>query len=247
MDVAASLNVRRDGSLLEQLTLDVTTVTVGRASQSFTPDVALEDLDALVSRRHCVFTQHWGSWWVEDTSSRNGTFLNRGGTLIPLNERTQLGKDDLVCIVAARDESGPTSYWELTLVDPSATQTLGGPGRLKPSAGRPCVRWDPTSHRLEVLSDGTPRVVELRKQGYTLVDHMVSRNNAASETVVCNTGELLEAVWGPPDTWDKYRPPTVENLRDLVLAVRKALEPDPKNPKILTNQRGSGYRLWSVR
>lgn len=98
--------------------------------------------------------------------------------------------------------------------------------------------------QVEVLGDGKPRIVELRKQGYDLIAHMAARNaENDGDPVVCLTDDLLEAVWGDRDGWDRYRPPTADNLRDLVLSVRKAIEPDASPPAILENQRGVGYKL----
>ena len=61
--------------------------------------------------------------------------------------------------------------------------------------------------------------------------------------VVCSVDDLMEGIWGPQAEWDRYRPPTPDNLRGLVSAVRKEIEPDVRKPQILENLRGVGYRL----
>ncbi len=248
-DLKPMLEVSRDGTTPRKIVLTGDAFTVGRGSATFTPDLVLEDPSSWISRRHCIFTQAWGSWWIEDCGSRNGTFVRNGSDLRRLTEKTQLSSGDIVCITADADESGPTSTWELRLVDPSATQTIGGSLTRAhvPPVTEPCVRWDSDAMRVEVFGDGEPRVVELRKQGYDLIAYMAARNAEGSgEPVVCTIDELLEAVWGDPDEWDKYRPPTADNLRDLVLSVRKAIEPDASPPAILENQRGVGYKLHTA-
>ena len=75
---------------------------------------------------------------------------------------------------------------------------------------------------------------------------MAGRNSGSGDPVVCTTDELLEAVWGDREDWDRYRPPTPDNLRDLVLSVRKPIEPDASPPAILENQRGVGYKLHTA-
>ncbi|MFQ5557533.1 MAG: FHA domain-containing protein [Acidimicrobiales bacterium] len=248
-DLTPKLVITLDGVRHREVELTGDSFTVGRGSSSFTPDLALDDEGSWISRRHCVFTQAWGSWWIEDCGSRNGTFIRNGDSLRRLGEKTQLSSDDVVCITADADDSGPTSTWEMRLMDPSATRTLdASPTRAHaPPVERACVRWEPDVMRLEVLGAGEPRVVELRKQGYDLIAYMAARNAANDGSpVVCTVDELLEAVWGDPDGWDKYRPPTADNLRDLVLSVRRAIEPDSAAPTILENQRGVGYRLHTA-
>ena len=243
------LDIRLDGNPDRVVELTDESFTVGRNSSSYTPDIGLDDPESWISRRHCIFTQEWGSWWVEDCDSRNGTFIRNGENLTRVSEKTQLSRGDVVCITADADESGPTSSWEMRVIDPSATQTIDGSltAAHVPPVDRPCVRWDADAMRVEVLGDGEPRVVELRKQGYDLIGHMSDRNaDNGGDPVVCTVEELLEAVWGDSEEWDKYRPPTPDNLRDLVLSVRKAIEPDASPPAILENQRGVGYKLHTA-
>lgn len=243
------LEIRLDGGDPREVALAAETVTVGRGSSNFTPDLVLEDPSSWISRRHCIFTQAWGSWWIEDCGSRNGTFIRNGADLKRLTEKTQLSSGDIVCITADADENGPTSAWEIRLVDPSATRTIDGSltGGHPPAVREPCVHWDADAMQVEVRGDGEPRLVELRKQGYDLIAHMAGRNSeSGGDPVVCTIDELLEAVWGDREEWDRYRPPTPDNLRDLVLSVRKAIEPDVSPPAILENQRGVGYKLHTA-
>ncbi len=243
------LEVCRDGKLDSEVVLEGETFSIGRGSSTFDPDLSLDDPHSWISRRHCVISQALGTWWIEDCGSRNGTFIRNGDSLTRLKNKTQLSGSDVICITADADETGPTSTWELRVIDPSATVTLDVSltSNLAPVADEPAVRWDAEAMTLTILGRGCERTVELRKQGQDLVAHMASRNaDHEGDPVVCSVEELLVAVWGEPDSWDKYHPPTPENLRDLILAVRKAIEPNSGSPQILQNQRGVGYKLRTV-
>lgn len=65
------LEVWRGGES-ERVPLDGESLTVGR---DFDNDVALPD-DRAVSRRHAVFEQLPGGWWIRDLGSTNGTYVN---------------------------------------------------------------------------------------------------------------------------------------------------------------------------
>lgn len=226
-------------------------LVVGRRTPDYEPDMALEDPDSLISRRHCVLERAWGSWWVDDPGSRNGTFVRRRGDLVRVTERTNLYDGDVVCIAGVSGDGDGHLYWELRLLDPSSTASLEHePGDLDPDTDEisvdaaPYVTWDARAFRLEVVAGGERRAVELRKQGYDLVGHMATVNATNGHTaVVCSVDDLLAAVWGPTEDWHRYRPPTADNLRDIVSMVRKEIEPDPSSPQILENIRGVGYRL----
>ena len=86
-----------------------------------------------------------------------------------------------------------------------------------------------------------------------LVQHIVTRNGVevkltATETRLLNylaahTGRvlthqmILEEVWGPADA------DHVEYLRVYIRMLRKKLEDDPENPRVLINEPGIGYRF----
>jgi DNA-binding winged helix-turn-helix (wHTH) protein len=70
---------------------------------------------------------------------------------------------------------------------------------------------------------------------------MASRNAANSGTpVTCNHDELIAAVWGEPDSWDRSKVYTADNLRDLVFELRKRLRP---HDDLIETIPGLGYLL----
>lgn len=222
-------------------------VTIGRRAAGYEPDITLEDPDGLISRRHCQLVAAYGSWWLEDCGSRNGTYMEVDGQLIPVEERVRLEDGAVIGVIAEADGGGAHRLWRLTLVDSSATAALDAPVGAGAAADvGPCVRWDPHAFQLVVCADGQERTVELRRQGYQLVDFMAGRNaELDGAPAVCSVDDILEGVWGDPSEWDRYRPPTAQNVRDLVAAVRREIEADTANPRILENIRGVGYRLNS--
>jgi two-component system KDP operon response regulator KdpE len=52
--------------------------------------------------------------------------------------------------------------------------------------------------------------------------------------------QLLKAVWGPEYSDD------VDYLRSYVHILRKKLEPDPSNPRIIVSCPGIGYMLTTI-
>lgn len=238
--------LRHDGSSRE-VALAQDSLVVGRRTDTFEPDLVLDDPDSLISRRHFVLDRQFGSWWLDDPGSHNGTFLRRRGELVRVTERTNIGDGDVICVAGTRADGDEPGYWELRLVDPSATATFAHRALSVDEFEVPItphVSWDPQTYRLDVVTPDGRRSVELRKQGYLLIAHMAAANAAGDGfAVVCSVDDLMQAIWGPPDEWDRYRPPTPDNLRDLVSAVRREIEPDPGSPLILENLRGVGYRL----
>ncbi|NTV62252.1 MAG: response regulator transcription factor [Oscillochloris sp.] len=102
---------------------------------------------------------------------------------------------------------------------------------------RPVLRFvqfmiDPASHtvwRSGSAIDLTPREFELL---YVLAEH-VGR--------VCNRDQLLERVWGSSFAG-------IERVVDVhIKQLRRKLEDDPGNPKLIQTLRGVGYRLTATR
>lgn len=59
--------------------LEKSKVCLGRATRSFTPDIAFSSM--LVSRKHCCLEKLDGKWTVSELGSKHGTLLN--GKLLP--------------------------------------------------------------------------------------------------------------------------------------------------------------------
>lgn len=88
-------------------------------------------------------------------------------------------------------------------------------------------------HRREVVAGG--KVVPLRPTEYRLLYHLV--NNAGR---VLTHETLLAKVWG-------YEYRTEEHyVRLYVTYLRQKIEPDPRHPRYILNERGLGYRFVDV-
>jgi hypothetical protein len=97
-------------------------VTVGRLPES--NDIALQpDPQLLVTRTaHCTLVRSGERWFVEDGGSVNGTFLRRGESLERVVDPTPLKDGDVVCVLAAIEETGERRF----STSPSTLPRLAG-------------------------------------------------------------------------------------------------------------------------
>jgi two-component system, OmpR family, KDP operon response regulator KdpE len=101
------------------------------------------------------------------------------------------------------------------------------------AAGDPVVRVGPLAidlSRRSVTVDGVE--VQLTPKEYRLLD--VLARHAGN---VVSHQQLLKDVWGPSHTHDTHY------LRIFIRKIRKKIEKDPVQPKILRTELGVGYRL----
>jgi len=84
--------------------------------------------------------------------------------------------------------------------------------------------------RRRVMVDGS--IVHLTKTEYNLLYELAAHRNQ----IVLHS-ELLAAVWGP-----EYRD-DLEYLRAYVRYLRRKIEPDPENPRLIVTSQGVGYML----
>lgn len=193
-----------------------------------------------VSRRHFRIERHGAGWAVVDEGSRNGTFLRRAESLVPVEGAIRLESGDVVAVLTRMDGAAPV-YWELVFRDPEVTEPAPNPG--PPDHDGPRIEYDWVQGRAFVVR-GTEReeVVGLRPQEHRLLRHLAGRNREAGGDALCPYAELVAAVWG-----DDVDPPhTREDLARLVHDLRRRIERDPGRPEVLTTVRGFGYRLSSV-
>ena len=54
---------------------------------------------------------------------------------------------------------------------------------------------------------------------------------------VVSRDEILDRVWG----YDAF--PTTRTIDNFIVRLRRAIEPDPQNPRFIHTVRGTGYRL----
>ena len=212
--------------------LDAPPVTIGRLPESNT--VALEpDPQKLVTRKvHCLVESEAGSWWVVDNGSVNGTFLERNQQTERVLGRAPLSDGDVVCILGRLTETEEPVYWKLTFRDPLKTE----PVVLRRAA---CLDYDWIRARLTRVEGGRRVEVRgLRPQAHKLIRFMFERNRAnGNMPVLCLHEELAAAVWG--EETDHTR----DELVHLIWELRRKLEPDPTQPRLLQLERGLGYRL----
>lgn len=227
-----------DGAERAPITMAPPRVTVGRAVPGYDPDVVLgPDPQRWVSRLHCSFEIEQGTWFVVDNGSVNGTMVERSGERSRVDGRRRLENGDDVLILGYLVDDTPF-WWRMRYLDPFATLDGSAAGRRS----GPYVEYSVEQARLVVV-DGSERI-EVHKLGpnaHKLVRHLVDRNRVnGGVAVVCSQDELIEAVWGPPETWRRHNAYTVENLRDLVFELRRKLRP---HDHVLRTITGMGYSL----
>jgi hypothetical protein len=222
------------GEVLGRIALSGRRVTVGRLHDA--NDIALQpDPELLVTRSgHCAFEPHGSGWLVVDGGSVNGTFLRRAGTLRRVTEPTPLHDGDVVCVLAALDETGEPRHFELAFLtagDPQATRRA--PIRRVETTA--CLSYDLDEARLVLVKDGERHEIPIRAQAHRLVRHMVERNGGGPPAL-CTHDELMRAVWA-----DEPLHTRVELAR-LVWEIRRRLEPFGAGD-LIENERRLGYRM----
>ncbi|MDT0344953.1 FHA domain-containing protein [Streptomyces litchfieldiae] len=231
--------------------LDGDQYTVGRAAPNHEPDIVLApDPQGWISRLHCILDLEHGQWWVTD-QARNGTLLLRdipGSEMRPLRGRELLKHGDTLLVLGDMVDDEQLLYWRLTYVDAHATRPA--PRRPEASgsgASRPSIRYDPVGSRVYRVEGDKETLVEgLRPKGHQLLRHMVSRSSGLSgaEAVACDHDELITALWRTREEWLPGRSYDRTDLAGVVRAVRRCIEPDPANPRILETVPTIGYRLY---
>ncbi|MFD3522624.1 FHA domain-containing protein [Streptomyces sp. NPDC058653] len=219
-------------------------VTVGRAVPERAPDVGLgPDPQRWVGRLHCTLDFADGMWSVTDNASVNGTLLRHGDTIERLQARKRIQHGDTVLILGDMDPEGEPVYWELTFLDPHTTRPapFGSPSDVRHTG--PCLRYDWVAARAYRNEDGEETLITgLRPQGHQLLRYMAGRSTSGA-AVACEHAELITALWGSNEEWAAHRSYSRADIAGVVRAVRRCIESDPSNPKILETVTGIGYRL----
>jgi pSer/pThr/pTyr-binding forkhead associated (FHA) protein len=105
-------------------------IIVGRPHPEGRPDIDLVS-DPTVSRRHARLYQRDGNWWIEDTGSRYGTFVNG----VKLEYRRQLRPNDAIRIgettlrLGVEEEEMPTVKGVVEDEIPTIKTLKTGPSR----------------------------------------------------------------------------------------------------------------------
>ena len=210
-------------------------LTVGRLPE--VNDLALDDdPERLVSRYvHCLVEREGPGWCVVDNGSNNGTFLRKHGSpdRVQVQGRAPLRDGDTICILASLSDPAGPAYWKLVFRDPLKTRDA----RLTPAPL--CLEYDLVQATLtRVEGEQRTEIRGLRPLEHKLVRYMAQRNRANGNVpVLCSVDELLAAVW------DEETLHTPDELSHLIWGLRRKIEPDRREPKLLRTERGLGYRL----
>lgn len=233
---AAVLVVREpDGSTIADVPLIGPRVSVGRLPEA--NDIALQpDPQLLVTRsRHCTFEREGSHWAVVDGGSVNGTFLKRDRELRRVEKRAALHEGDVVCVLAAVEESGERRYFELAFHASADSQATRAVPLMVQSEH--CLSYDADEARLVLVHGEERHELEIRAQAHKLVRYMAERNDSAGGApALCTHDELMHAVWGDEPMHSR------EELAKLVWEVRKKLEPYGAE-HLIENVRRLGYRM----
>lgn len=170
-----------------------------------------------VSRRHAQIEEFEGCHRLRDLESRNGTRINgeRVGT-----EWAWLSQGDKIELAEGRVV--------LIYQDETATITIVDFERADEK-----FRVDEGPR--EVFVGGEKIVPSLSRLEFDVLNHLYKKQpNAVSKD------EIAQAGWGAArpdgDVSD-------DEITAVIRRIRKRIEPDPNNPKILRTQRGVGYKI----
>jgi hypothetical protein len=221
-----------------------TPLTVGRSSPGHDPDVALgPDPQRWVGRLHCTLDLDLGTWSVTDNASVNGTLLRRDGKVRRFDGREALRHGDHLLIVGDMTAEGETSYWELTFIDPHTTRQAPVGAPVEELSSGAALRYDwVTAIAYRCENGAETEISGLRPQGHQLLRYMADRCRG-SVAVACGHEELIRALWRDRDEWPAHRAYSRADLAGVVMAVRRRIEAQPSEPKILETSTGIGYRL----
>jgi hypothetical protein len=235
MQAAPILEIRTPEGETRIVELNCTRLRLGRSTE--TNDVALlPDPQHLVTREnHCVLELATDGWWLVDTASVNGTFLMRAGSIEQVRGRAHLVHGDVIRVLGRLSETGEPKYWELEFQD----QTTVSLSRL---ALEPCLSYDwPQARLFRREPVARTEIRGLSPQEHKLVRYMARRNlDNDGLAVLCLFEELMSAVWDEPEH-------TQDELARIVWSLRRKVELQPSEPKLLELERGFGYRLHTCR
>jgi predicted Zn-ribbon and HTH transcriptional regulator len=96
----AKLVVKRNGRVGTEFPIDQESVSIGRwdaDSGSFAEiDLSKDDADKYVSRKHARIFLKDGQYFIEDSGSVNGTYVNKGPRLVPGNPQKLQNNDEVI-------------------------------------------------------------------------------------------------------------------------------------------------------
>ena len=201
--------------------------TIGRSASNH---LTLDDPQMLISRTHCVVEKQQNTWQVMDNGSVNGTFRRRivNGPLESIRGKQPLASGESLCLLATLRDEGNALYWELTLFDPAQTKNA--------FQREPSLTYDWVQAKLFRRWGERSEEITLRPMEHKLI-RFLSMRNQQNENVpmLCSSEELAEAIWG--------KEVGTHQVNHLVSGLRRKIELDPHEPKLLKSVKGVGYQL----
>jgi DNA-binding winged helix-turn-helix (wHTH) protein len=196
-------------------------------------DISLQpDPQSLVTRyMHCFIEIRNNTGWLIDNASKNGTFLKRNNLMQKISGEIKLQDNDCIMILGEINEDKDPKYWQLSYIDPLATKDIVNE--------QATIVYDWIQAKVIITRHGKQEVINsLTPLEHKLLRYMDQKNKQNSNVpVMCTYDELISAIW------DDVYAHTPNDVNHIVAALRKKIEKDYKNPVILTNIRGLGYRF----
>ncbi|HIM38077.1 MAG TPA: FHA domain-containing protein [Dehalococcoidia bacterium] len=189
--------------------------------KSPTVDVNLDN--QYVSRRHFQVRSQDGVFFITDLDSTNGTFLN-GERLTPHEER-RLRDQDLIGL--AGDQV------VFRFLDPVKTLTIDFPP-MSSTAPQSNAELDVSSGSRDVWVRGEKLAPPLSKKEFDMLELLyLERGNAVGRD------DIARAGWPERPEGDV----TPEEIDQYISRLRRRIEEDPSQPKLIVTLRGHGYRI----
>jgi DNA-binding winged helix-turn-helix (wHTH) protein len=219
-----------------------TRLRVGREGDN---DILLPNPYRKVSKYHCVLDFRDGEWWVVDTDSANGTFVQRSGHRAPIdvaqedNHALKLANGDEILILGKFLDPDDYVFWHLIFwKDLQKTPVLIDGVRQHLQQQGPALEYSLSQERLFQVSRLGSKEVTLRPNERKLIHYMCQRNvENEGLPIVCGYEELIEAVWS-----ERYGHTNTE-INHLVWGLRQKIEADSGEPVTLKTVKGRGYLL----
>ena len=176
-----------------------------------------------ISRRHFQIRCQDDVFFITDLDSTNGTFLN--GERLTSQQERRLRDQDLIGM------AGDQVLFRF--LDPVKTITIDS-SSLIPAAPRANTELVVDSGSRDVTVRGEKLTPPLSKKEFDVLELLyLGRGNAVSRD------EIAKAGWPERSEADV----TPEEIDQYIRRLRRRIEEDPSQPKLIVTLRGHGYRI----
>ena len=187
------------------------------------PTVDVNVDSPFISRRHFQIRCQDDVFFITDLDSTNGTFLN--GERLTSQQERRLRDRDLIGM--AGDQV------VFRFLDPVKTMTIDS-SSLIPAAPRANTELVVDSGSRDVTVRGEKLAPPLSKKEFDVLELLyLGRGNAVSRD------EIAKAGWPERSEADV----TPEEIDQYIRRLRRRIEEDPSQPKLIVTLRGHGYRI----